>query len=207
MLRLLFPLYQNLLLWEARPSFAPHSSTQFWPWPGSRRSGVNSGSHTWSSGTLHQESWGQIAQQCQNPVGRGVVRGPQGFNLQGGSWELCFPWRRPHCTHVQAMFFIFCLSGQRKTPAFLGLLPDRPGFLPIYWAITFNIFPYFLPLLWGELPGLRHFLSSFRSSATSLDDSTSNPISSSFAVILSLWFNIKSTGPRLLVLTLPFLSL
>lgn len=105
------------------------------------------------------------------------------------------------------MFFIFCLTvSPEENPSLLGSL-TRPGFLPIYWAITFNIFPYFLPLLWGELPGLHHFLSSFRSSATSLDDSTSNPVSSSFAVILSLWFNIKSTGPRLLVLTLPFLFL
>lgn len=101
--------------------------------------------------------------------------------------------------------FHFLSVRPEENPGLPGSL-TRPGFLPIYWAITFNIFPYFLPLLWGELPGLHHFLSSF-SSATSLDDSTSNPISSSFAVILSLWFNIKSTGPRLLVLTFPFLSL
>lgn len=93
-----------------------------------------------------------------------------------------------------------------ENPSLPGSL-TRPGFLPIYWVIPFNICPYFLPLLPGELPGLSHFLASFRSSATSLDDSTSNPISSSFAVIISLWFNITSTGPRLLVLTLPFLSL
>ena len=167
---------------------------------------MNSGSHTWSSGTLHQEAWGQTAQQCQNPVGRGVVRGPQGpWGRAPGSSAFREGGLTALTCRPRSSFSVW-LSAQRKTPAFLGLF-TRLGFLPIYWAIPFNICPYFLPLLSGELPGLSHFLSSFRSSATILDDSTSNPISSSFAVILSLWFNIKSTGPRLLVLTLPFLSL
>lgn len=64
--------------------------------------------------------------------------------LREGSWELCFPWRQPHCTHVQATFFIFRLSAQRKTPAFLGLLPGLvffPStglFLSIFVLISFH---------------------------------------------------------------------
>lgn len=66
----------------------------------------------------------------------GVVRDPQGA-LRKAPGSCAFPGGQPHCTHVQATFFIFRLSAQ-ENPSLPGSL-TRPGFLPIYWVIPFNI--------------------------------------------------------------------